>query len=107
MLLQFFKKTPLFLCAGTMLVFTSCNGEETESIDAGNTATESVNDAPRNSPKMNTTESDDANEAGAIEIENDALQDSATNKSNTEVKLNPPHGEPGHSCEIAVGQPLN
>ena len=25
----------------------------------------------------------------------------------TEVKLNPPHGQPGHRCEIAVGSPLN
>lgn len=25
---------------------------------------------------------------------------------NKEVKLNPPHGEPGHSCAIAVGAPL-
>lgn len=23
------------------------------------------------------------------------------------VTLNPPHGEPGHRCDIAVGQPLN
>ncbi|HKG07045.1 MAG TPA: hypothetical protein VKB19_11330 [Pedobacter sp.] len=26
--------------------------------------------------------------------------------SNKEVKLNPPHGQPGHSCKIAVGAPL-
>lgn len=24
-----------------------------------------------------------------------------------EIKLNPPHGEPGHRCEIPVGSPLN
>ncbi len=24
-----------------------------------------------------------------------------------DVKLNPPHGEPGHRCEIAVGAPLD
>lgn len=26
---------------------------------------------------------------------------------NEPVKLNPPHGEPGHRCEIPVGSPLN
>lgn len=33
------------------------------------------------------------------------------NKANTNVKtapgMNPPHGEPGHRCDIPVGQPLN
>ena len=27
--------------------------------------------------------------------------------TNSSVKLNPPHGEPGHKCEIAVGAPLD
>ncbi len=26
--------------------------------------------------------------------------------SNTGARLNPPHGEPGHRCEIGVGEPL-
>lgn len=31
-----------------------------------------------------------------------------TQPSNAEeIKLNPPHGEPGHRCEIPVGSPLN
>ncbi len=29
-----------------------------------------------------------------------------SNTSDQEVALNPPHGEPGHRCEIPVGQPL-
>ncbi len=28
-------------------------------------------------------------------------------ESSIEVKLNPPHGEPGHRCDIAVGAPLD
>ena len=28
------------------------------------------------------------------------------NETNTAIKLNPPHGEPGHRCDIAVGAPL-
>lgn len=29
-----------------------------------------------------------------------------TSNTETEVALNPPHGQPGHICEIPVGQPL-
>ena len=29
-----------------------------------------------------------------------------TDDTETEVVLNPPHGQPGHRCEIPVGQPL-
>lgn len=27
--------------------------------------------------------------------------------TNASIKLNPPHGEPGHVCEIPVGEPLD
>lgn len=41
----------------------------------------------------------------------DVEQDTATLRSLVEetdpIKLNPPHGEPGHRCEIPVGSPLN
>ncbi len=34
--------------------------------------------------------------------------EASTQPSTTEeVKLNPPHGQPGHRCEIPVGSPLN
>jgi hypothetical protein len=29
------------------------------------------------------------------------------NKTKTAPGMNPPHGEPGHRCDIAVGAPLN
>ncbi len=31
----------------------------------------------------------------------------ATEENNSQVTINPPHGEPGHRCDIPVGQPLN
>lgn len=37
--------------------------------------------------------------------ETPASQD--TSEGSTQVRLNPPHGEPGHRCEIPVGAPLN
>lgn len=52
-------------------------------------------------------------ETGVINSEVPVSETSATNgQSSTEeastlVILNPPHGEPGHSCDIPVGSPLN
>lgn len=33
-------------------------------------------------------------------------QSTAPAQGNTAVRLNPPHGQPGHICEIPVGSPL-
>lgn len=42
----------------------------------------------------------------SIPINNDTQQ-TLDSESSKEVKLNPPHGQPGHRCDIAVGAPLN
>jgi hypothetical protein len=103
MILQILKKTSFLLCAGAMLVFSSCNGEETESIDAENTATETVDEAPKNQTDVNASE-------GPV-LEGNTINGNKNTpiKINSEggVNLNPPHGEPGHDCAIAVGQPLS
>lgn len=33
--------------------------------------------------------------------------ENAASNAQAEVALNPPHGEPGHDCDIAVGAPLD
>jgi len=33
-------------------------------------------------------------------------QQAPTTNTNKEVKLNPPHGQPGHDCKVSVGAPL-
>ena len=96
--MQNLKKLSFLLCAGALLVFTSCGGEETEGIDAGNTATESVNDSPRNLPNMNASEVQD----GEVNMPLENIPENTLGG----VKLNPPHGAPGHDCAVAVGQPL-
>ena len=101
MLLQILKKSTFFLCAGAMLVFTSCNGDDTESIDAGN-ATETENGSQRSLPNMNGSGSESANENNGSQT-----TPSNTNTQDGAIHLNPPHGEPGHDCAIEVGQPLN
>ncbi|WP_107039261.1 hypothetical protein [Brumimicrobium mesophilum] len=99
MLFQILKKSPLLICAGAMLIFTSCNGEEP--VDSNN-RTESLDESQRSTPVLNNTGNQDANSNNAIQ--NQSID---VNSNNGAVKLNPPHGEPGHDCAIAVGQPLN
>jgi hypothetical protein len=40
-------------------------------------------------------------------VQVETTQPSSTQENNAEVRLNPPHGEPFHRCDIAVGAPLN
>lgn len=56
--------------------------------------------APLNSPKGNTT---------PTQVAAPTTQAPATIKAPTTTApgMNPPHGQPGHRCDIAVGAPLN
>ena len=40
-------------------------------------------------------------------VQQQAVQQSTTTQMQTTAGLNPPHGQPGHRCEIPVGAPLN
>lgn len=39
-------------------------------------------------------------------VQNAPAPSSAPAQISSQVKLNPPHGEPGHDCAVPVGQPL-
>ena len=77
--------------------------------------------APLNSPAANTprptisnsptvTAPNIANNPTAPTIENarrlNSSQSGSTASAQNSGKLNPPHGQPGHRCEIPVGSPL-
>ncbi|WP_188440924.1 hypothetical protein [Planktosalinus lacus] len=79
MLLQIFKKLPLLLCAGMMIVFISCKEDKSEKNAEETTETETVKNETQNS----------------------------TPNNNGDVAVNPAHGQPGHRCDIPVGAPLN
>lgn len=114
MLFQMIKKSPFFLCAGAMLVFASCSGEEATDVNVEETTIEEGEDVQVNAPKLINPESMGLNESQE-EVENeleDVLEDvqplnQPANDPTSKVMLNPPHGEPGHDCAIPVGQPLN
>jgi len=74
------KTTANLLLAAALLGFTACSESENKT---SNTSNSTVNTPAANAPASNTT----------------------TPSSN--VALNPPHGEPGHRCDIQVGAPLN
>ncbi len=35
-----------------------------------------------------------------------SLPDTSVNANQSALRINPPHGEPGHVCEVEVGQPI-
>lgn len=104
MLLSNLKKPLFILCAGAMFTFTSCSGENSENsenIEAEET--EVVEDA------IDELNMDESNE---ILSEGENVEGNAPitigNEGNVQagVKLNPPHGQPGHDCAVPVGDPL-
>jgi hypothetical protein len=94
------KMKKIFISALLVSLFlTSCKNEESNLVEPQKNEVdsavflESLNGSPTSQPVVTTSE-------GAI---------SATSGQNTTTPngMNPPHGQPGHRCEIAVGAPLN
>ncbi|MEX0997655.1 MAG: hypothetical protein WDZ45_11440 [Flavobacteriaceae bacterium] len=76
---NFINKSIFFVCAFALVLFISCKDEKSK---------ENVEETPQSTEQT----------------VNDATKNSSDN--NSEVTLNPPHGQPGHRCDIQVGQPL-
>ncbi|MEX2350233.1 MAG: hypothetical protein WD554_05085 [Flavobacteriaceae bacterium] len=81
MYLSILRKISLLSLVAVFAVFVSCNDEK----------------------KENTSE--DTSET--VNEKNVETPESTTEASNGDVALNPQHGEPGHRCDIPVGQPLD
>lgn len=90
-----------FLAAVFISAFflTSCNNSSHSDIDTSLPAF------------TNTTVSSDTNQLNQsdLNLETPALQSvqQAPSEVSKAAGLNPPHGQPGHDCAIAVGAPLN
>lgn len=50
---------------------------------------------------------EDAEVTDTTDGDTETTEQQATEENNSQVTINPPHGEPGHRCDIPVGQPLN
>jgi hypothetical protein len=59
-------------------------------------------------PAMNQNQvQQNAIKAASAEDTLPKIDDQAVSQTGDEIILNPPHGQPGHRCEIPVGSPLN
>lgn len=82
------KKFAIIACSSLLLVACSSEG------DKNSPATDSI-------PAINEQATDQV----TVSLPDSAANITA-NATSGAVKLNPPHGEPGHRCEIEVGKPL-
>lgn len=96
----------ILLLAATSTLLWSCGGESSEkdpaaeAATAQNAATANTDTSAKNNALTEAVQAKD----GAAAPQNEAA--GAKGKAAAEVKLNPPHGQPGHSCAVAVGAPL-
>jgi len=82
----------LLLIAGSIFVLYACGSTEEENTSETNAPTSVTMPAPMEAPDSSSAS---------------LLTPPPTSAPVTPaVKLNPPHGQPGHRCEIEVGQPL-
>ncbi|MFD2920607.1 hypothetical protein ACFS6H_12845 [Terrimonas rubra] len=85
-----------FLLAAVLLL-GACNNNDKSGTDT-TLPSQPVNADAVNTPVKTDTPNNNMPVAPA------AMQQQPANSG---IVLNPPHGQPGHSCDIEVGQPLN
>lgn len=91
-------KNLLFALLAVFTVFVvGCNSSDT--------ATESTATTPTETPAEQATPPAQENTTFSAEPVIEAAPPTTATPSG-DAKLNPPHGEPGHRCDIAVGAPL-
>ncbi|RRJ88031.1 hypothetical protein EG240_14225 [Paenimyroides tangerinum] len=100
-------KKVFLLAIAVAFTFASCNKDTKAEATTDATATETNAAHEDHTGHDHGTEAPVANEAtpGQPAPNQATNTPAATNAQG--VKLNPPHGQPGHRCEIAVGAPLD
>ncbi len=97
----------------TLIAFSACSGNDTPAYD---NSLPSTNDTTTQAAAIPTVDSGAQNITTAAPVLNNnpvqvQPQQAAPVITNTTSKTaagtNPPHGQPGHRCDIAVGAPLN
>lgn len=87
-------KNLLFGLLATSLIAVSCKKDEKPTYLKEENGTQQPNVAMNTSPKPSL-------------IDQAGIKTSSGSTMVTAPGMNPPHGQPGHKCEIPVGQPLN
>jgi hypothetical protein len=90
------------------LISCGDNNQDTSGTNPGTnqglTLPSTINQQDNNSQPV--ADPNNPNGQGTINMQPVVTADNAT-KPAANVKLNPPHGEPGHRCDISVGAPLD
>ncbi|OJV54966.1 MAG: hypothetical protein BGO31_16660 [Bacteroidetes bacterium 43-16] len=96
----------ILLFAATSTLLWSCGNESAEATAdtaPATTQTPAANGAADANALTDAMQPKD----GAVAPQAAATDATAKSAAAGDVKLNPPHGEPGHLCSIAVGAPLS
>ncbi|MFN3754699.1 hypothetical protein [Flavobacterium sp.] len=91
------------------LAFVSCKKEEESTATTDETPKEIIMPRVQSIPSQTYTQQPVEN---TMPVQNQQMTASQTITPNqtpvaTKKGMNPPHGQPGHRCDIAVGAPLN
>lgn len=106
------KKNFLVLMAASLAVFSCKKNEKADvyidqsapaNVAATPVNTDSVSVAPSADPQIVPTPQNGANTQTTVV----PTVSAPTQVVQTAPGMNPPHGQPGHRCDIAVGAPLN
>ncbi len=100
------KKSYIF-CALMPLALLACNQENDLKLQEGTTATELEQEVDYFSNPNNSLAPGTSNEISIQPTAAPTTLNTQPAPSNSNVKLNPEHGQPGHRCDIPVGAPLN
>ena len=99
------KITSTFLLAASLFCFLGCTEDKKETTSETATAENIANPEPA-PVKAEITDLNADNPQATMEF-NDVPPTAAPQPATTAAGMNPPHGQPGHDCAIAVGAPLN
>lgn len=90
-------------------LFMSCKGKEEEeaSVTPGDTQKEIIIPRVQSIPTQNTAQQPMPQNVAVTPNQAVTANQTITPTQVTKAGMNPPHGQPGHRCDIAVGAPLN
>jgi hypothetical protein len=103
-------KSNLFICSllTACFVVTSCKKEEEEATTTSDAPKEIIMPRVQSIPAQTYTQQPAIQNVPPTQNQQATASQTLTpNPPVTKKGMNPPHGQPGHRCDIAVGAPLN
>lgn len=100
------KKT-LFAIAISSILFLACNNSNDSASSPSDAASDSTMQIAEPSGTQASPQEQPIDNNSPAPISPGAASSSPQPAGKTAAGMNPPHGEPGHRCDIDVGAPLN